>query len=89
MERLFAEPDVTDVMVAGDFVTVGIGSKTSWEHRLEPLLALVTELFEMEEPSSARPTRTRDELLEEAGSLAGDRPEALHLLDPDADGDRQ
>ena len=89
VERLFAEPDVTDVMVAGDFVTVGIGSKASWEHRLEPLLALVTELFEMEEPSSARPTRTRDELLEEAGSLSGDRPEALHLLDPDADGDRQ
>jgi len=89
VERLFAEPDVTDVMVAGDFVTVGIGSRASWEHRLEPLLALVTELFGDESDSPlVPPERTRDELLEEAGGSAGERPEELHLLDPDLEEDR-
>ncbi|MDF1597011.1 MAG: HEAT repeat domain-containing protein [Acidimicrobiia bacterium] len=81
--RLFAEPDVTDVMVAGDFVTVGIGSRASWERRLEPLLALVTELFLVEGLPSSAPERTRDELLDEARRSTGERPEELHLLDPD------
>ncbi len=81
VRRLFAEPDVTDVMVAGDFVTVGI--RSSWEHRLEPLLALVTELFAGSEAPASAPERTRDELLAEAGRLAETRPEELHLLDPD------
>ena len=86
--RLFAEPDVTDVMVAGDFVTVGIGSRASWEHRLEPLLALVTELFGGEGAPAEAPPRTRDELLEEARRSSGERPEELHLLDPDNEPDR-
>ncbi len=89
VERLFAEPDVTDVMVAGDFVTIGIGSRSSWERRLEPILALVTELFGGEAGSMPAPARTRDELLEEAGRSAGERPEELHLLDPDLAGDRE
>jgi hypothetical protein len=86
VKRLFAEPDVTDVMVAGDFVTIGIGRGASWELRLEPLLALVAELFVGEEPAApaAAPARTRDELLHEAGGLhPAASPEELHLLDPD------
>jgi HEAT repeat protein len=81
VRRLFAEPDVTDVMVAGNFVTVGI--RSSWERRLEPLLALVTELFADAAAPVIAPERTRDELLAEAGSLTAARPEELHLLDPD------
>ena len=84
VKRLFAEPDVTDVMVAGDFVTVGIGPRSSWEMRLEPLLALVSELFADATAAASAPAMTRDELLHEAGAL---HPEAsleeLHLLDPD------
>jgi hypothetical protein len=83
VRRLFAEPDVTDVMVAGDFVTIGIGARSSWERRLEPLLALVTELFAGADAPALPPERTRDELLAEAGRLAEARPEELHLLDPD------
>jgi hypothetical protein len=88
VRRLFAEPDVTDVMVAGDFVTVGIAATSSWERRLEPLLALVTELYAASEPSVAA-GRTREELLQEAGGLRPrHRPEELHLLDPDDETDR-
>ncbi len=84
VKRLFAEPDVTDVMVAGDFVTVGIGARSSWEHRLEPLLALVTEMFSGRQPGAA-PVRTRDELLAEAASgRTESAADELHLLDPDA-----
>jgi hypothetical protein len=85
VKRLFAEPDVGDVMVAGDFVTIGIGPGSTWELRLEPLLALVAELFVGGEPAAtSAPVRTRDELLHEAGSLhPAASPEELHLLDPD------
>lgn len=89
VERLFAEPDVTDVMVAGDFVTVGIKARSSWEKRLEPLLALVIELFA--DPAAARqpPPRTREQLMHEAARATGQgRPEDLHLLDPDRGEDR-
>jgi hypothetical protein len=90
VERLFAEPDVTDVMVAGDFVTIGIGARSSWENRLEPILALVTELFAAAAAEQHRPARTREELMQEAGrSSSGSRPEELHLLDPDEGADRQ
>ena len=84
VRRLFAEPDVTDVMVAGNFVTIGITSRSSWEKRLEPLLALVVELFANPVAPHHRPERTREELMHEAGRTSGaDRPEVLHLLDPD------
>jgi len=79
LSRLFAEPDVTDVMVAGDFVTVGIDQ--SWEDRLEPLLALVTDLYGSEEPA-VDPERTRAELLSEAGKARAPAEE-LHMLNPD------
>ncbi len=89
VERLFAEPYVTDVMVAGDFVTVGIGAKEPWEQRLEPLLALVTELFAEADADQAAPVRTRNELLAEARERHERRPEELHLLDPDDREDRE
>lgn len=87
VRRLFDEPYVTDVMVAGEFVTIGISGRESWERRLEPLLALVTELFETSE--AHEPERTRDELLAEASTSSMRRPGELHLLDPDAPDDRR
>ncbi len=84
VQRLFAEPDVTDVMVAGDFITVGIAARSSWEKRLEPLLALVVELFADPVAPHHRAERTREDLMHEAGQTAStSRPEVLHLLDPD------
>ena len=81
--RLLAEPDVTDVMLAGDFVTVGLAGTASWEQRLEPVLALVTELFAADTRPGIRPERTREELLQEAGRAHVERkPEELHLLNP-------
>ena len=82
LSQLFAEPDVTDVMVAGDFVTVGIDQ--SWEDRLEPILALIAELYAGSE-SIESPERTRAELLSEAGQTRSPADE-LHLLDPDDPG---
>lgn len=81
---MFADPDVTDVMVAGDFVTVGLAATSSWEKRLDAVLAKVTDLF-WDGSESIAPERTRDELLEEAGRLSVEevRPEDLHLMDPD------
>jgi hypothetical protein len=89
VRRLFAEPDVTDVMVAGDFVTVGIAATSSWERRLEPLLALVSELYGAAGGPAGAAERTREELLSEAGGTRLEhRPEELHLLDPDDPADR-
>jgi len=84
---VFSESDVTDVMVAGDFVTVGLAATSSWETRLEDILSIVAEQFH-EDGSVTPPERTREELLHEAGQLAvSHRPEELHLLDPDDPGD--
>lgn len=83
VKRLLGEPDVTDVMVAGDFVTVGLAATASWERRLEPILALVTELFAAAVSDAAAPDRTREELLQEAGHVSvASRAAELHLLDP-------
>jgi len=82
--RLFDEADITDVMVAGDFITIGLAAGSSWEQRLEPVLALVTEEFYIDGSSHHAPERTREELLQEAGHLVvTHRPEELHLLNPD------
>jgi hypothetical protein len=85
---LLEDPEVTDVMVAGDFVTIGLSAGASWEDRLEDLLATVTGLFWTGQPTTA-PARTRDELLDEAGHLKSSRPEHLHLMDPDSPEQRE
>ena len=79
--RLFEETDVTDVMVAGDFVTIGIDRTSSWEQRLDPLLALVVALFPAGERSEDG--RTRDELVAEGKGLDLSSADRLHLLNPD------
>lgn len=81
---LMEDPAITDVMVAGDFVTVGLIASASWEDRLDAVLVRVTELFWSGEATHA-PVRTREELLDEAGHLAAlpTRPEDLHLMSPD------
>ncbi len=82
---LMEDERVTDVMVAGDFVTVGLSRAASWEDELDPILERVTELFH--DPAAgdaATPARTRDELVAEGkATRPRPRPEALHLLDPD------
>jgi hypothetical protein len=80
VRRLLDEDDVTDVMVAGSFVTVGLRSTSSWEDRLDDFLALVGDLFTARPTTS--PTRTRDELIGEGRSVSV-RVDRLHLLDPD------
>jgi hypothetical protein len=82
--EMFIDDDVTDVMVAGDFVTIGLSARASWEERLDDVLDRVTTLF-WDGKSTHSPERTRDELLEEAGRLSVSevRPEDLHLMDPD------
>jgi hypothetical protein len=86
--RLLSEGDVTDVMVAGDFVTIGLERSASWEERLDPLLGLVTRLFATGEPVTEAP-RTREQMMREAGHVHLDvRPSELHLLDPDAPQER-
>ncbi len=85
VSELLADDDVTDVMVAGDFVTVGLERGVSWEDRLDDVLAKVTALFyQPDAAASHEPARTRDELVAE-GKATPTRPraEALHLLDPD------
>lgn len=80
---LMEDGDITDVMVAGDFVTIGLAPSASWEDRLDDLLDRVTGLFFAGGKSTA-PARTRDELLDEAGHLRTARTEHLHLMDPDS-----
>ena len=83
---LLEDETVTDVMVAGDFVTVGLHRSQPWEDRLDDILARVTELFwDAERTAGAVPDRTREELVHEGlgTRITGARPEDLHLLDPD------
>ncbi len=79
---LLADPDVTDVMVAGDFVTIGLGRGASWEDRLDGMLETVAALFPAGD-SSEGDERTRDELLQEGRATRVEAARALHLLDPD------
>ena len=82
---LLAHDDVTDVMVAGDFVTVGLARDSAWEDRLDALLGEVTDLFwDPDAGAAVPPERTRDELVAEGTGLARRATAAeLHLLDPD------
>jgi hypothetical protein len=86
---LMDDDEITDVMVAGDFVTIGLARSASWEDRLDGILDRVTALFFTGRDSKA-PARTRDELLEEAGHLHNAaRTEYLHLMDPDSPDHRE
>jgi hypothetical protein len=86
--RLLEESDVTDVMVAGNFVTVGLERTAAWQERLDPILILVTNLFAGGEPV-VDSSRTREQLMQEAGHVHLDvRPSELHLLDPDDPNER-
>jgi hypothetical protein len=78
---LFDDADVSDVMVAGDFVTVGLAPGSSWEDRLDAVLDRVSALF----PAGERATAgmTRDEMIGEGGRAQSEHPAELHLLDPD------
>jgi hypothetical protein len=85
--ELMAEEDITDVMVAGDFVTVGLSRSASWEDRLDEVLDRVTALFyDPAAPAATGSSRTRDELVGEG--LRTRSPEELHLLDPDDESHR-
>lgn len=77
--RMLADPDIADVMVAGDFVTVGLEPGATWEGTLDRILALVAVLFSPGSPS--RGTKSREEMLADA-ARAGSTGE-LHLADPD------
>jgi HEAT repeat protein len=75
---LLEDPDVTDVLVAGDFVAIGLRKASMWKNRLDDLVETVTAGFwspdrvvaDLDGPS-------RDELV--SGRATG----ALHLLNPD------
>lgn len=76
--ELLADPDITDVLVAGDFVALGLRRPHMWEERLDEILAWVTELFWTPDRERSEPQGpTRDEL------VRGRRSGELHLLDPD------
>lgn len=100
IERLFEDPEVTDVLVAPDFVAVGLTRAELWESSIDRLLEEVTTAFQVrgEAPESDAPTR--DELvsandasiasgrLSSGSKSAGDASVDLHLLDPDKDSSR-
>jgi hypothetical protein len=75
---LLSDEDITDVLVAGDFVAIGLRRASMWKDRLDDLVEAVTTGFwspdrtvlDLDGPS-------RDELV--AGQATG----ALHLLNPD------
>ena len=79
VRRLLAETDVTDVMVAGNFVTVGLHRTSRWEDRLDEILELVGALFTTAEDTGGG--LSRDELVSEGQAVHLDSDE-LHLLDP-------
>lgn len=84
VRRLLEDPDVTDVLVAGDFVAVGLRRATLWKERLDDLVATVTDLFWTgEREMAAADGPSRDELV--AGQTTGE----LHLLNPDDETSRR
>jgi hypothetical protein len=81
--RLMEDTAISDVMVAGDFVTVGLERTARWEDRLDDVLDRVTDLFhDPAATESMDAERTRDELIAE-GAAAREDTAALHLPDPD------
>ena len=78
VSTLLDDPDVADVLVAGDFVAIGLRRATMWKDRLDDLVERVTDLFwSPERVVSDLDGPTREPVA--SGQTAG----ALHLLDPD------
>lgn len=76
--QLLADEDVTDVLVAGDFVAVGLRRPGMWRERLDDMVTTVTDLFwSPDRETAVSPGTTRDEL------VSGGASEELHLLNPD------
>ena len=75
---LLEDPDITDVLVAGDFVAIGLRRAAMWKDRLDDLVGRVTDMFWTPERTvTDLDGPTRDEL------VSGQTGSALHLLDPD------
>ena len=75
---LLEDPDVTDVLVAGDFVAVGLRRAAMWKERLDDLVEQVTTLYwTPDRVASSLDGPSRDDL------VSGQSTGALHLLDPD------
>ncbi len=75
---LLEDPDVTDVLVAGDFVAIGLRRASMWRDRLDDMVETVTAGFwTPDRVVTGLDGPTRDELV--AGQVGG----ALHLLNPD------
>ncbi len=75
---LLEDPDVTDVLIAGDFVAIGLRRASMWKDRLDDMVETVTKRFWTPERLVADVDGpTRDELV--SGQATGE----LHLLDPD------
>ena len=78
VEQLLEDGDVMDVLVAGDFVAIGLRRSRLWRDRLDDMVGTVTRLFwspERVPAGSSGPTR--DEL------VSGGTSQELHLLNPD------
>jgi hypothetical protein len=79
VEHLLSDEDVTDVLVAGDFVAIGLRRAAMWQDRLDDLVATVEQLFwTPDRVVGDHDGPSRDELV--SGKQEG---AALHLLNPD------
>ena len=81
VNRLFESSDITDVMVAGDFVTIGLARGASWEDRVERLLDLVTTLVSGGSAGTARSVGPAKTCYRRLPRRLGASADELHLLD--------
>lgn len=81
---LFEDPDVADVLIAPDFVAIGLDRADKWESRIDDILLRVADLFDVKGAVQPMETPTRDELVSAATTRSD-----VHLLDPDSDDGRQ
>lgn len=100
VKALFEDQNVTDVLVAPDFIAIGLTRAHLWESSIDRLLEEVTTAFEVrgEAPDSNAPTR--DELVYANDASGASKRQSttaardananidLHLLDPDEDSSR-
>lgn len=79
---VLALPGVSDVMVAGHFVTIGLHRSESWEERLDEMIEIVTQLFWSGDSAAVDEDYSRNEMIAEART--GVSIDDLHMMDPDA-----